>query len=423
MKNSTIPQGILAALALAFSPVVGWSQEVDPLSLQGGPLSPAPSSTPEAKFFIEASVGQTAQRYGLSSQTPVRVTLDYAQSFKFGTDWRGTLSNRLDYVSPTEAGQPSSVNNLRELFVGRRFSAGSAALEIGRINLRNGPAYGYSPTDFFRSGSIRSATSDDPIALRDNRLGTVMLHYQLLEPGGSTSIAIAPKISSGPTDSGFNPDFGSTNNTNRLLFSYSRKFSGSASGQALVYVAERKGTQIGLNMTSLISDAAVVHLELTRGRDALAFELATVTQPRHAIRNRATLGATYTAPTSTSLTLEYEYNGFAPDAGEWSNLARGSTDQLARYLGSAQRQQDNAARRSWLAYVTQRDVGLKNLDVSAFVRLNPDDHSRLTWLELRYHWTNFDGALQWRAATGNELTEFGLQPKRETVQLLGTWYF
>jgi hypothetical protein len=423
MKKRTITQGILAALALAVSPVVGWSDEVDPLSLQGSPSPSTPPSTPSAKFFIEASAGHTAQRYGLPSQTPARVTLDFAQSIKFGNDWRGTFSNRLDYVSPTDAGQPSSVNNLRELFVSRRLTAGSAALEIGRINLRNGPAYGYNPTDFFRSGSIRSATSDDPIALRENRLGTVMLHYQLLAPDGSTSIAIAPKISSRPTDSGFDPDFGSTNNTNRLLLSFSTKISGSTSGQALLYVAERKGTQLGLNMTSLISDSAVVHLELTRGRDALAFELATVPQPRRTIRNRATLGATYTAPTSTSLTIEYEYNGFAPDAAQWSALARESADQIAKYLGSAQRQQDNAARRSWLAYVTQRDAGIKNLDISAFVRLNPDDDSRLTWVELRYHWTNFDGALQWRAGTGSGLTEFGLQPKRETVQLLGTWYF
>ncbi len=140
-------------------------------------------------------------------------------------------------------------------------------------------------------------------------------------------------------------------------------------------------------------------------------------------RNRIAAGATYTAPSSLAVTLEFAYNGFAPSASEWESLAAANPALLAGYLSDAQRQQDLAARQAWLLYVAQRNVGMKNLDITAFVRFNADDNSRLAWLEARYHWAQFDAALQWRVSQGRANSEFGLQPRREALQLLGAWYF
>jgi len=85
--------------------------------------------------------------------------------------------------------------------------------------------------------------------------------------------------------------------------------------------------------------------------------------------------------------------------------------------------QELGARNAWLVYVSQKSLGLKQLDLTAFVRTNTDDRSRLGWFELRYHWPQFDAVLQWQRASGRPQSEFGALPYRQLVQVLGVLYF
>ena len=57
------------------------------------------------------------------------------------------------------------------------------------------------------------------------------------------------------------------------------------------------------------------------------------------------------------------------------------------------------ARRAWLLYASQKGILTKQLDLNAFVRQNAIDHSTLVWAEFRYHWPQFDAALQWQRAS------------------------
>jgi hypothetical protein len=59
-------------------------------------------------------------------------------------------------------------------------------LEVGRINVRNGVALGFNPTDFFKTGSLVDQASLDPTVVRLNRLGTVMTRFQA--SGGHSSL-------------------------------------------------------------------------------------------------------------------------------------------------------------------------------------------------------------------------------------------
>ena len=93
------------------------------------------------------------------------------------------------------------------------------------------------------------------------------------------------------------------------------------------------------------------------------------------------------------------------------------------YQVEAQRLQDLAARQAILVYLSQKDFLTKNLDVTAFVRANLNDASKLVWMELRRHWTNFDLALQWQQTLGRATSEYGVLPDRRVVQLLGIYYF
>jgi hypothetical protein len=84
--------------------------------------------------------------------------------------------------------------------------------------------------------------------------------------------------------------------------------------------------------------------------------------------------------------------------------------------------QELGSRRAWLVYASQKDLGLKQLDLTAFVRVNPIDDSRLAWAELRYHWPRFDAALQWQRGSGDARSEFGFMPYRQVIQLVGVFY-
>src|SRR6201999_1263826 len=53
-------------------------------------------------------------------------------------------------------------------------------LEAGRINVRNGAALGFNPTDFFKMRSLVGQASLDPSVLRQNRLGTLMVRAQTI---------------------------------------------------------------------------------------------------------------------------------------------------------------------------------------------------------------------------------------------------
>ena len=123
-----------------------------------------------------------------------------------------------------------------------------------------------------------------------------------------------------------------------------------------------------------------------------------------------------------SVTAEYEYNGFGLSQAHGAGLGTAPAAQLA-YLGEALRLQELAPRQAYLIYLTQKSLWLKELDLTAYLRLDPGDNSRLAWVELRRHWPKFDLSLQWQQNIGSAASEFGILPDRRVVQVLGTYYF
>src|SRR5882724_10863495 len=86
-------------------------------------------------------------------------------------------------------------NDLREASVTWEASS-NTYLEGGRINVRNGAALGFNPTDFFKTRSLVGQASLDPSVIRQNRLGTLMVRGQAIWSGGAASVAFAPKVMS-----------------------------------------------------------------------------------------------------------------------------------------------------------------------------------------------------------------------------------
>lgn len=415
--NSVLHVGALATALMLFGIGSANGQESDPLALQSAPVVASKAGGPPGRLYIEGALGAAERRYGLGSETVRRLSLDFSQPVRIGGAWSLMLSDRLDYVEPADTGQETAVNSLREAYATWRDADRGLALDVGRVNARHGTAYGYNPTDFFRAGSIRSATSDDPFALRDNRLGTVMIRLQTLWLNGAASIAFAPKLGTTPSSESFSADLGSTNGSRKALATLSQKLSDQVSIQALLFNDRDRGTQFGLNMTTLLSPAFVGHVEWATGSDRALY----AAESAHG--NRLAIGGTYTLPTSLALTMEFQFNGFALDKSAWQRAVTADPAGLSTYLTDVQRQQELASRSALLLYATQRNAIMKNLDFTGFVKLNLEDHSRMTWIEARYHWPEIDGAIQWRTSAGTAGSEFGLTTRRQVLQIVAARYF
>lgn len=412
---------LLVCVIFQSAPAFAADADFDALSLESAP-SAEPKATGDTKIYIEGALGVASQRYTVNSQNIGRASLDFSYATRISPNWRAVISDRLDYFNPAAADTDASVNSLREAYMSWQSDGGDTVMEAGRINLRYGPAYGYNPTDFFRDSSLRVLTTADPFALRENRLGTVVLRAQRLWSGGSLSAAYSPKVADQPNSDGSSLDLGSTNNRNRILLALGTQFSQRINSQLLLYKEAGKTPTMGFNLTALLSDAAVGHMEWTHGRESSLASRALMQPDEHATRNRFSGGVTYTTLGKLSFTAEYQYNGFGLNQAGWAALGPSPIAQLA-YLREALRLQELAPRQAYLLYVSQKNIALKDLDLTAYLRFNPGDNSRLAWIELRHHWSSFDLSLQLQRSMGKPATEFGLLPDKKVVQMLGTYYF
>jgi hypothetical protein len=418
-----------AAFAVLLLPAsaLTWAANDDAAALDLVPSTEAaPRKANERSFrlFAELVAGRLSQRYGLPSEDARRASLDFTWDFRPAAQWRGVVSNRLDDVHPVEAGSRSTLNSLREAYLGWQDEGGRLGFELGRLNVRNGPGYGFNPTDYFRDGASRAVTTADPLALRENRLGTVMLRAQRLWDGGNVSLTVAPKLRDGPSLNSFSLDLGATNHADRVLVALSAQPSDKVSTQVFAFHERGKGLQLGANATALLGGSVVGFAEWSAGKDHDLLSAALDAQPRVVNRQRSTVGLTYTTPSKLAVTAEYEYNGFALNRGQWNQaLATYGIEPLGAYLYTVQQRQDIASRKAVLVYASQRDAGIKNLEITALMRVNLEDHSRFAWAEARYHWPKFDLALQWQSNLGKAETEYGAVTGKTLVQLLAAFYF
>lgn len=397
------------------------TSESDALSLESSEVK-GTAERKGARVYVEGAFGNSSQRYRAGSVATNRASLDVSLSATVGSGLRVIVSDRLDQISPRSPGIDETVNSLREAYVSWQSDSATSVLELGRINLRYGPGYGYNPTDFFRDGSLRAITTADPFALRENRMGTVMLRGQRLWDGGSLSLAYSPKLESAPSTRPWSLDLGSTNSRDRWLLALGTQFSPKLSTQAFVYKERDQGATIGANLTALVSDAATIHAEWTHGKEASLLNQVLSLPAQSLVRSRLVAGATYTTSGKLSMTAEYHYNGFGLDGSLSSTLAATPLAQQA-YMGEALRRQDLMPRQAVLVYISQKNFGVKDLDLTAYVRVNLADHSRLSWLELRRRWPSFDLAAQLQLNNGRVGSEFGVLPDRRHFQVIAAYYY
>lgn len=395
------------ATAMACTLAAAHGSDLDALMLADKP--PPPSAVAKDwRGFAEVGAGQASNPLGRRGNQ--RLSLDLQLDKSLAPGWRGVLANRLDLDRPAQRGTEHRINTLREAYVVWQPSD-AQALDLGRINARFGVATGYSPTDYFRAHSLRSLVSVDPNSLKKNRQGAFMLRGQTLWADGALSALLSPRLASQPSSAPFALNEGATNASNRWLLAWSQRLSEHLNPQWLLYGEERHPPQIGFNLAALANDATVVYMEWSGGRGRSQVSQALGLAEDWRFQQSLSTGITYTTPHKLSLTLEYSSNSAAPDATQWRALQSGSLWSYALYRSWTQSAQELTTRTQYALYVNWPDALVPHLDLSAMVLVNGADHSRLHWLEARYHWSQTDLALQWQSSSGTSRSDFGAAPR------------
>lgn len=312
-------------------------------------LPALPGVIPEGLLAVQADAPRDAAPWGIQLETTLthtrwRETLpgrpaaathlvaDVRHRWALDERVHAVLSLRSDYgMAP---GPDTDRHALREAWFSVE-SDTAGYTDVGRVQWRNGVAQGYNPTDYLKRGATLDLGTQDPLTLRDNRLGTVMLRQQWLDTWGSVAMAYLPRLSHRPDDATGADDttfaWHKTNGAHAALLKIAPNVSERISLDLLAYGRAGEAPQWGGNVTALIDDAILIYAEasLQRGAPQTAW------------------GAQWTHAANLTLNVEHHRDG--------------TTARQALYL-----------RGSWSDALQWR-----HLDLSAFVRRDLDDRSRL----------------------------------------------
>lgn len=388
-------------------------------------VAPAAEAAVESglRAYVEIAAGRIDRRDVEGPQDGRRASLDIRYAGPLTERWRFGISNRLDDTHPTVGGMRTTTNSLREAWLGWQQASGGWSAEAGRINLRLGPSFGYSPTDYFRLGALRTVTTLDPVTLRETRMGTVMVRMNRLWSDGGATLALAPKVRDAASQRPASLDLGATNHSDRALLTVNQRFSEQFNGQWTALFERGAAPAAGASFSALIGDSVVLYGEWSSSKSLQILDAIRRNESERRRVQQAAFGLTWTLPTSMSVTMETEYNGAGLDRSGLNAILALGPQAYQAYQDLIQPSQDLGSRRAWLLYATQKGFGYRQLDFTAFLRVSAVDRSRLAWAELRYHWPRFDAAVQWQAASGGNDSEYGFMPFRRVIQMVGTFFY
>ncbi|HLO76392.1 MAG TPA: hypothetical protein VK196_08050 [Magnetospirillum sp.] len=393
-----------------------------------------------------------------SPDTANRTSLDVRGGWNLGREIRASVSDRLNLSFQNDADTVSSRtlrNDLREAFVTWAPTPGTY-VDMGRINVRNGVAMGFNPVDFLRAHTLVDQASQDPSVLRENRLGTVMARVQWVGETGAASILLAPRLApETPIDDqqhpAFNPEWGRTNGTTRMLLSASLNQADDLSPQVLLYHDESE-TRLGATLSHAVGEATVVYGEWAGGRGtnvsarARAYgartgsldrlgALAGLSQPDDgkSFYQDAVVGGSWTSTAKVTLNLEYIYHGAGLSRAEWhdwwkvGSLATQSlpVNELQWYdRAYAKSEQVPFTRHHAFARVAWTDAFIPRLELSAFSLVNLYDGSLMGQVSATYYWSD-----QWTTeilaggTLGRDTSVYGSQSRTTNASFRLVRYF
>ena len=278
-----------------------------------------------------------------------RISLDIRTEVTLTPTLYVTFADRLSHIVEEHMAPSEEIlrNDLKEIYLTWN-AYGSDYIDLGRVNVKNGVAMGFNPTDYFKKYAVTTRISEDASVLRENRLGTFMIRGQKVWEKGSLTLIAAPEISHEPdkwwTDgSERGLQLQRTNDDTRLLAKVNVNAFQDMNPEILYFIDDGRSNW-GLNLTKGFGDQMVAYVETSIGQradvitEALqkaqaigAFPFGTFpadTPPAITgsdeirLRSQMAAGFSYTDKGNRTTNIEYHYNeaGLSPE--QWDNWFR-----------------------------------------------------------------------------------------------------
>jgi hypothetical protein len=325
-------------------------------------------------------------------------------------------------------------------------------LEAGRINLRNGVATGFNPTDWFKADSLVVGDSHDTADRREDRLGTLLIQGTAHGDALMVVAGFRPGLASDlATDDGHwlsDGDFfgQGLDRTNGHAAGYARitplGWDNLSTTASLYYEDRQPG--LGLEVSGVASETLVLFAEwFGQYRYGLVDEALSDVPLAEALGGRGeraflhqvALGASWSPSTDLvgardiTLTGEYHFNqagldGDALDA--WFDAGTSGSappGALWSVRGLASDRQEPLGQHQLFLRLAYTDI-LDDLDLTALSFVSPLDASALTQVDLDLALgTNGTLSLSAFGALGPDRSQFGSLPAMAGVSLSYTHVF
>ncbi len=321
-------------------------------------------------------------------------------------------------------------------------------IDMGRINVKNGMATGFNPTDYFKVGSVLVRNTEDISQLRDNRLGALLIQGQKLWDGGSFTLVISPEISnesnrwfSDKDTVGLNLQ--KTNDRTRTMLKFTHKVSEDFSPE-LIYYNESGKHNLGLNISKALNNQWLGYAEWNVGKrrnliDEALLQARRSNQLDPAVAqlfsddsgeqylHQFAIGVSYTSVSNITTNFEYHYNeaGLSKtDAEHWFEAGSNNKNnpvalgQLYSIRGLAQSMGEPLGKQTLFLRTNWTDAGMNDLDLAGLLITDLNDNSLLIQVEAVYQ-PNTEITLSLRLAKfhGERKSNYGSISKEQTATI------
>ncbi len=318
--------------------------------------------------------------------------------------------------------------------------------DTGRINIKNGVANGFNPTDYFKVGSVLVRNTEDISQLRDNRLGALLIRGQKLWDGGSLTLLISPELNNNSNHWFSNKDnvglnLQKTNDRTRTMLKFTYRISEDFIPE-FIYYNESSKHNFGLNISNALNNQWLAYAEWSVGKRRNLIDEALLQARKSSYLDPAVtqqfpddkgvrylhqfaIGASYTSVSNINTHFEYHYNGAGLskiDAERWfeaGSNTRNSPVALAQLLsirGLAQTRGEPFGKQALFLRSNWTDAGMDDLQLTGLLITDLNDDSSLVQVGAAYQ-PNDEITLSLRLARfhGERKSNYGSTSYKQTI--------
>ena len=288
-------------------------------------------------------------------------------------------------------------------------------ISVGRMNIKNGVATAYNPTDYFRSNASLTLSSD-PKEQKDNRLGSLAIRDVMFIDSFTIKNIFVPRVSAGDDSFLTNKEYiglhlDSTNELQsiNLYVDYSGFKDTSL---ALTLHKNDEESDIGLNL-SYIYSALIIYSEssLRKFEDGFYETYDNLLEDVEFVYETV-FGLSYTNELNIVTSIEYIFNSGGLDEDGWKSFFNRQKNPLTAPKMGAMRgefaKKGVALSRETLFLLSRSSDVVTNLDLNAMMWLNPYDKSALTQVGGSYALSDtIETIINYKHYFGDASSEYG----------------